>query len=131
MKWIGVYKCFCEVTRLRMLNVLQEGPLCVCHLQAILGEGQVKISKQLAYLKQHGVVESQRHNNWTIYRLSSQRSELLDRNLSCLQDLRSEEPIFHGDLVRRNQLVDQMCLGEIPAPCSIVSESREGQGHHE
>ncbi len=95
-----VYKCLCDLTRLRILNLLKHGPLCVCHVQDILGEPQPKVSKQLAYLKRHGMIESQRNANWTIYLLPERRIPLLDENLKCLQDLAFKEPVFREDLKR-------------------------------
>jgi len=38
MSLIQIYQCLCDQTRLRILNLLGEGPLCVCHFQEILGE---------------------------------------------------------------------------------------------
>ena len=64
-----VYRCLCDKTRLRILNLLSDGALCVCHLQEILEEPQVKISKHLAYLKTHDLVESERRANWMIYQI--------------------------------------------------------------
>ena len=37
MELIAIYRCFCEVTRLRIIHLLTRGPLCVCHFQEILG----------------------------------------------------------------------------------------------
>lgn len=96
--YISVYKCLCDLTRLRILNLLNQAPLCVCHVQDVLGEPQPKISKQLSYLKRHGMIESVRNANWTIYRLPDEPSPLLNENLKCLQDLVFQETIFLEDL---------------------------------
>ena len=45
MNLVKIYLCLCDEARLRILNPLKEGGLCVCHFQEILGEPQVKISK--------------------------------------------------------------------------------------
>ena len=45
---------------------LRRGRLCVCHLQEILGEPQVKVSKHLRYLKEHGMVEADSQANWIV-----------------------------------------------------------------
>ena len=95
-----VYRCFCELPRLRILNLLDQGPLCVCHLQEILDEPQVKISKHLGYLKSNGLVDCVRHANWSIYSLPKKRPPVLDHNLQCLQDLRPEISCFRADLRR-------------------------------
>jgi ArsR family transcriptional regulator, arsenate/arsenite/antimonite-responsive transcriptional repressor len=104
MSLVRIYECLCSVTRLRILNLLQEGELCVCHFQEVLGEQQVKISKHLAYLRRHGLVESRKKANWMIYHLPAKPSRQLSANLACLQDCASGDPIFHRDSERRRQL---------------------------
>ncbi len=81
MDTIQVYKCLCDMQRLRILNLLHVSPLCVCHLQEILGETQVKTSKQLAYMKKLGMLTSERHGQWMVYRLAASPHPLLIANL--------------------------------------------------
>ena len=38
------------------LPLAKEGPLCVCHLQAVLDQSQVQISKTLATIKRYGAM---------------------------------------------------------------------------
>jgi ArsR family transcriptional regulator len=104
MDLVKIYECLCDRTRLRLLNLLLQGPLCVCHFQEILREPQVKISKHLAYLKRHGLVEAERCANWMIYRLPEKRSAPLQANLACLQDCLHEERIFREDAARLEKL---------------------------
>jgi ArsR family transcriptional regulator, arsenate/arsenite/antimonite-responsive transcriptional repressor len=101
---ISVYTCLCDRTRLRILNLLRGGPLCVCHVQAILGEPQVKVSKHLAYLRTHGLVAVERRANWRVYRLAEPAPPVLAANLACLQDCTAEEPAFRRDDARRARL---------------------------
>lgn len=104
MNLIRIYQCFCDETRLRIINLLKETPLCVCHLQTLIDESQVKISKHLSYLKSKGLVEATRHQNWMIYRLPDTPSAELELNLKCLQDCRQTEPQFQADLERLSKL---------------------------
>jgi ArsR family transcriptional regulator len=104
MKLVQIYECLCDATRLRLLNVLAQGPLCVCHFQAILGEPQVKISKHLAYLRARGLVEVERQGNWMVYELPARPSRELKANLACLQDCAQEDPVFKRDLARLKKL---------------------------
>jgi ArsR family transcriptional regulator len=97
---IKIYACLCDLTRLRLLNVLAQGPVCVCHFQEILQEPQVKISKHLAYLRQRGLVQSERQGNWVIYALAPKPSRELKANLACLQDCARENPVFKRDAAR-------------------------------
>ena len=91
---IQIYECFCDETRLRIVNLLTQGPLCVCHLQKLLDAPQVRISKHLRYLKGKRILSAARHHNWMIYSLPEHPSPALDANLKCLQDLRSDPPDF-------------------------------------
>ncbi|MFA6959300.1 MAG: metalloregulator ArsR/SmtB family transcription factor [Opitutaceae bacterium] len=102
MKLVQIYQCLCDETRMRLLNLLLQGPLCVCHLHGVLGEPQVKISKHLGYLKARGLVRVKREGNWMIYALPPERerpSELA-ANLACLQDCTAENAVFKRDCAK-------------------------------
>ena len=108
MKLVKIYECLCDETRLRLLNVLAQGPLCVCHFQAVLREPQVKISKHLAYLKQRGLVTCEREGNWMVYALPAKPPRELAANLACLQDCAGENPVFRRDLARLRKLAPKL-----------------------
>ncbi|MCC5833438.1 MAG: winged helix-turn-helix transcriptional regulator [Opitutales bacterium] len=108
MKSIQVYQCFCDETRLRILNLLLVGPMCVCHFSEVLGVPQPKVSRHLKALREAGALESKRCYNWTICSLPEAPSALLEVNLKCLQDLRSEEPVFKKDLKKREALMGRL-----------------------
>jgi ArsR family transcriptional regulator len=99
-----IYQCLCDTTRLRILNLLAGGELCVCHLQEILDEPQVKVSKHLAYLRAKGMVVARREGNWMYYSTPKTPSRALRANLACLQDCSTEEPAFSRDIRRRRAL---------------------------
>jgi ArsR family transcriptional regulator len=120
MELINIYECFCDRTRLRILNLLGQGPLCVCHLQDILDEPQVKVSKHLGYLKTHGLVEVRREGNWRIYSLASKPSPALKANLACLQDCAQEDKIFRRDSEKLMKLKGS--LGEESPLCCAKSQ---------
>lgn len=100
MKLVEIYQCLCDETRLRLLNLLQEGPLCVCHFQEVLGVGQVAVSKHLGYLRRRGLVRASREGKWRIYRLVDPAPPELRRHLACLQDCTREIPLFRDDRTR-------------------------------
>jgi ArsR family transcriptional regulator len=104
MKLVQIFRCFCDETRLRILHLLAQGPLCVCHFQDILKLPQVAISKHLAYLRSNGMVVAQRHEKWMIYRLPDKAPAELDLQLGCLQDCVQSHPIFREDLKRLKRL---------------------------
>lgn len=104
MQLVEIYRCLCDETRLRILHLLKQGPLCVCHFQEILQLPQVAVSKHLAYLRRAGLVEARRHEQWMIYSLPASPSPELDRQLSCLQGCVQTEPVFRADLCRLKAL---------------------------
>ena len=128
MELIQIYQCFCDLTRLRILQLLTRGPLCVCHFQSILEESQVKVSKHLSYLRERGLVEAERHQNWMIYRLPAKPPLELRKNLQCLQDCVQTEPVFKEDLRRwrglRTELAQVEGLGAC-CPAPAVKEARK------
>lgn len=123
MEYMQVYKCLCDVTRLRILNLLLEGPLCVCHIHEMLEEPQPKISKQLQMMREAGLLESERCYNWSIYRLTTAPHPVLTENLKCLQDLRGSEEQFRADLRRRQEIVDKFTktMEETPALAAALA----------
>ncbi|MDB6056467.1 MAG: ArsR family transcriptional regulator [Verrucomicrobiales bacterium] len=100
MKLVEIYKCMCDETRLRILHLLTHGPLCVCHFQDILGVPQVAVSKHLAYLRKHGMVLAQRHEQWMVYQLPDKKPKELHLQLQCLQDCVQTHAEFRDDLKR-------------------------------
>lgn len=108
MELAKIYEGFCDPTRLRLLHMLGQGPLCVCHFQEILGEPQVKISKHLSYLRQRGLVEVEREGNWMIYALPAKPSRELKANLACLQECASQDPQFQRDQARLKKLAPRL-----------------------
>ncbi|HZZ58262.1 MAG TPA: metalloregulator ArsR/SmtB family transcription factor [Opitutaceae bacterium] len=134
MGLIQIYQCLCDPTRLRILNLLTEGELCVCHFQEILGESQVKVSKHLAYLKARGLVEARKEANWMIYSLPAKRSKELAANLACLQDCVQEDDAFRRDRERRRKFVRSIaggpaCCGPSPTP-RLQHEPSALPSHH-
>jgi ArsR family transcriptional regulator len=117
MELVQIYQCLCDVTRLRVLNLLAQGPLCVCHFQEVLGEPQVKISKHLAYLRTRGLVQVERKGNWMVYELPARLSRELKANLACLQDCAKENPLFQRDLARLAKRAKEFA---VRSPCGCA-----------
>jgi len=59
-----------EGTRLRILNLLLHGELCVCDLRHVLASAQPNVSRHLTYLKNAGLVLDRREGTRIYYRLA-------------------------------------------------------------
>ncbi len=77
MQSVRQLQAMADPTRLRMLALLGEGPLCVCHFQTVLREPQAKVSKHLAVLRARGLVTARRDGHWMVYSLAEPRAEVL------------------------------------------------------
>ena len=66
----GLFQALGDRTRLRLLNLMAEGEVCVCFFIEILGEPQPKISRHLAYLRSAGLVAARREAKWAHYAIT-------------------------------------------------------------
>ncbi|QWF72147.1 winged helix-turn-helix transcriptional regulator [Methylomonas paludis] len=117
-----LYKCLCDLQRLRILNLLKHGALCVCHLQEILDETQVKTSKQLQYMKKLGFVQAKREGIWMVYSLPAPAHPVLLANLNCLLDRTDEYPCFAEDLSKRAAILQRFADNRTECP-KVVYQS--------
>jgi ArsR family transcriptional regulator len=63
----SLFAALADATRLRLLNLMAGREVCVCHFVEILGQGQPKISRHLAYLRNAGIVAARREGKWMHY----------------------------------------------------------------
>lgn len=88
---LSIFKALSDETRLRILKLLENGELCVCHIVAAVDMSQSKVSFHLKVLKDSGLVKDRREGKWMHYRLNE--SDLLKRILflSIAERVREEE----------------------------------------
>ncbi|MDA8387163.1 MAG: metalloregulator ArsR/SmtB family transcription factor [Nitrospiraceae bacterium] len=79
-------RAMADPTRIRMLKLLEDGELCVCHIVEILGLVQSTASKHLGILKAAGLVESRKNGTWSYFRLAETERAY---NMAFLQFLAS------------------------------------------
>lgn len=67
---VTLFQALADRTRLRLLNLMSAGEVCVCFFVDVLGESQPKISRHLAYLRRAGIVQARRDGKWVHYGLA-------------------------------------------------------------
>ena len=100
------YSALADETRLRLLYLMKNGEICVCHLQNVLQTNQPKVSRHLAYLRKSGLVEARRDGKWTHYRLKqfdNHFKEILSQTIESL----GQKPQMKKDLRRLKQIFCQ------------------------
>ena len=80
-----LFRGFADPTRLRVLNILAAGELCVCDIVEILGLPQPTVSRHLAYLRRCGLVEATRDWKWAHYRLAPSNHAIQSNLIDCVR----------------------------------------------
>jgi ArsR family transcriptional regulator len=66
----SVFKALADKTRLRILALLGNNEVCVCHLHDSLELPQPTVSRHLAYLRRAGLVDVRRDGIWMHYQVA-------------------------------------------------------------
>lgn len=69
------FAALADRTRLRLLNLMRDGEVCVCFFAETLATNNPKISRHLAYLKRAGLVTGRREGKWIHYSLSAPKDD--------------------------------------------------------
>jgi ArsR family transcriptional regulator len=67
----NIFKALSHPTRLQIVRLLKEKPLCVCDILPQLESEQSNTSQHLAVLKNQGIVDSKKDGMMVIYRITS------------------------------------------------------------
>lgn len=63
----SLYMALADKTRLKLLDLMRSGEVCVNDFAGAIGDSQPKISRHLAYLRSAGVVDTRRDGKWVHY----------------------------------------------------------------
>lgn len=62
-----IFKVFCDVNRLKILELLQSGEKCACKLLEELDIGQPTLSHHMKILCDADIVQGRKEGKWTYY----------------------------------------------------------------
>ena len=94
------FKALADATRLRILNLLLHGEMCVCDIQLVLGTAQPNVSRHLSYLKNAGLVLDRRAGYRIFYRLADPAESTRKRLYRFLQEVYTKEDTLAADRKR-------------------------------
>ncbi|MBS1914135.1 MAG: metalloregulator ArsR/SmtB family transcription factor [Bacteroidetes bacterium] len=106
------FRALADRTRLRLLNLMSDGEICVCFFTEILDESQPKVSRHLAYLRRAGIVASRREGKWMHYRMQEPAEERARALLRATVDSLRNDPAMQRD---RQKLSRLCCSPRLPA----------------
>lgn len=80
-----LFRGFADPTRIRILNLLAAGPLCVCDIVALLELPQSTVSRHLGHLRRSALVEVERGAKFDYYRLAVPASPVHQNLIKCVR----------------------------------------------
>ena len=105
------FSALADRTRLRLLNLLRDGEVCVCFFAGTLDTNNPKISRHLAYLKRASLVSGRRDGKWMHYSLQRPvertAAEVFDATMKMLEN---DQEMTED----RRRLVDFCCSPNAP-----------------
>jgi ArsR family transcriptional regulator len=108
---VTLFQALADRTRLRLLNLMAGGEVCVCYFVELLDEPQPKISRHLAYLRRAGLVAARREGKWMHYRLTKPAASLQARVLECALAAAAQERQLQRD---RERFERACCAARLP-----------------
>jgi ArsR family transcriptional regulator len=125
-----LFRALADRTRLRLINLLSDGEVCVCFFVEILGTNQPKISRHLAYLRRAGIVAARRDGKWIHYRINIPDDPYAAKLLADAQAWFSQDKEMQRD---RQRLMKVCCAPQLPvqlqgAPRPVGLSSALGSG---
>jgi ArsR family transcriptional regulator len=105
------FSALADKTRLRLLNLMRDGEVCVCFFAGTLGTNNPKISRHLAYLRRASLVTGRRDGKWMHYSLNlpadGYAAEVFDATMKMLENDREMKE-------DRKRLVGFCCSPDAP-----------------
>ena len=106
-----LFQALGDRTRLRLLNLMSAGEVCVCFFVEALDEPQPKISRHLAFLRKAGLVSARRDAKWMHYSIAMPAHEAARKIFSRTLATLSDDPEMQRD---RASLAKACCSPRVP-----------------
>jgi ArsR family transcriptional regulator, arsenate/arsenite/antimonite-responsive transcriptional repressor len=120
---VRLFAALADPTRLRLLNLMAGREVCVCYFVEILKQGQPKISRHLAYLRNAGIVSARREGKWMHYSIQRPDDVAANSILDAVLANLAERADMQADLARLNRACCQpqrlVALQGAPLPISL------------
>ena len=110
-----VFKALADKTRLRILALLGNNEVCVCHIHDSLGLPQPTVSRHLAYMRKGGLVTVRRDGVWMHYQVSTSLSPGVQQVVAAAVNALQELPATTQDRKQFQRSFGQLYVLETPA----------------
>jgi ArsR family transcriptional regulator len=111
----GLFKALADKTRLRILALLGNNEVCVCHIHDSLGLPQPTVSRHLAYLRKSGLVAVRRDGVWMHYQVSRSLNPVVQRVVGAAVDALQQVSATAQDRKQFQRSFGQLYVLDSPA----------------
>jgi len=120
-----LFKGLGDQTRVRILNLLIHGELCVCDIQYVLDSSQPNVSRHLTYLKNSGLVLDRREGIRMYYRLAQPKEGVNKLLFAFLREAFQSSELLGEDLLKlKKAIATGSCTVSEWKPYSALTHSR-------
>ncbi len=120
-----IFKALADTNRLRIVNLLLHGELCVCDIQYVLENSQPNVSRHLAYLKNSGIVLDRRDGYRVFYRIANPRESNRRVLFDFLRQIFKDEDRLGQDTKRlKEAIASGSCTISEWKPYSAIEKGR-------
>lgn len=107
-----IFKAFSDESRIRMMYLLfKNKEMCISDLELILDFTQTKISRHLIYLKNAGLVNYRKVDQWTFYFIKDELYDFIDvvikyfeKNPELINDMNTYKTLFSNRELAINKI---------------------------
>jgi ArsR family transcriptional regulator, arsenate/arsenite/antimonite-responsive transcriptional repressor len=110
-----LFKALADKTRLRILALLGNDEVCVCHIHDSLGVPQPTVSRHLAYLRRSGLVAARRDGVWMHYRVSESLNPCVRGVLTAAVEALQQAPATSQDRKQFQRSFGRLYVLDTPA----------------
>jgi ArsR family transcriptional regulator len=122
----NVFKALADTTRLRILGLLGNNEVCVCHIHDSLGMPQPTVSRHLAYLRKSGLVTVRRDGVWMHYQVSRSLSPVVRGVVAAAVDALRLLPATTQDREQFERSFGQLYVLDTPGGGACCSPRAQG-----
>ena len=104
-----IFKACADESRLRILGlIVMNGEMCISDLEKILDFTQAKTSRHLIYLKNSGILNFRRYNNWVFYQVKDEAEDIIRQIFQFIrkdQQLQKDQQVYQTLFTNRELAV--------------------------
>lgn len=90
-----IFKSFSDPARIRIMHLLHRNPeLCISDLEHILDFTQTKTSRHISYLKNAGLLNARKKDQWVFYHIKEEVQDIV----SQIFDFLNKDIVLQSDL---------------------------------